>query len=140
MRINEYVDRCSDEIVKIVNDFDNINGFSQGFGNGRGLIGRTQLSNLLNASKNANSIEEIKLFIAYQASRSNGREGWNRQVGSKTISEEICSKIDKVLELANEEKLKEINALDLDKLVEIKLKLGEKFLGYLYWKGTIYSK
>lgn len=132
-QIKKIVDSYSEEIVKIVNSLDNENGFKNAFGD-KGKIGRTQLAKVLSAIKTANSIEEIKLFIGYQESRSSVGKEWKAHVGNSTLAKVLCEKIDEVIKLSNNENL------ELKDLIELKLRLGEKFFGYLYWKGTIYAQ
>ena len=132
-QIKKIVDSYSEEIVKIVNSLDNEVGFRQAFEGNRG-VGRTQLAKILSAIKTAYSIEEIKLFIRYQESKSRKGESWNASVGNSTLGATLCKKIDEVIILVNN---KELN---LNELIELKLRLGEKFFGYLYWKGTIYAQ
>lgn len=135
MNIQEIVNQHSEEIVNIVNSLDLIK-CSECFGNQKNRIGRSQLAKLLNAIQSANSIEEVKLFLYYQAAREKNSSGWNRQVDNKNVSQIICEKIDEVITLCTENLGIDITAQEL---VELKLKAGEKFLGYLYWKGTIYA-
>lgn len=132
-QIKKIVDSYSEEIVKIVNSLDNESGFKDAFG-GNGKVGRSQLAKVLSAIKTANSIEEIKLFIGYQESRSKLNKEWKARVGKSTLAKILCEKIDEVIKLSNNENL------ELKDLIELKLRLGEKFFGYLYWKGTIYAQ
>lgn len=131
------VDSFSDEIVNIVNSFDNESDFRKTFTN----IGKNQFSKLLNLSKRANSIEELKLFIVYQASKDNN---WNNTLGKSTLSKMIIQKLNDTLALCNKNELGKKGYKYPDKqedLIELKLKFGEKYFGYLYWKSSIlYTK
>lgn len=133
-KINEY----SEEIIGIVNDMDS-DGFKNAFLDDKKenkkdkKLAKSQLSTILNSIKSANSVEEIKLFIKYQETRI---KGWKQIVENETLANLIIGKIDEVTRLAEEIKS---NNSEFD-LREIKLGLVEKFLGYLYWKGTIYAK
>lgn len=132
--IKKIVDSYSDKIVNIVNSLDNEKGFKDAFGNTNDKVGRSQLSKVLNAIKTANSIEEIKLFIEYQEARANKGKSWNANIGKSTLGKVICNKIDEVIKLVDN-----VSGLESKDLIELKLRLGEKFFGYLYWKGTIYA-
>lgn len=133
-KINEY----SEEIIGIVNDMDS-DSFKNAFLEDKKenkkdkKLAKSQLSTILNSIKSANSVEEIKLFIKYQETRI---KGWKQIVENETLADLIIGKIDEVTKLAEEIKS---NNSEFD-LREIKLGLVEKFLGYLYWKGTIYAK
>lgn len=132
--IKKIVDSYSDKIVNIVNSLDNEKGFKDAFGNTNDKVGRSQLSKVLNAIKTANSIEEIKLFIEYQEARAKKGKSWNANIGKSTLGKVICNKIDEVIKLVDN-----VSGLESKDLIELKLRLGEKFFGYLYWKGTIYA-
>ena len=139
------VDSYSEEIVKIINSLDNEKGFANSFAERtNSKIGKNQLAKILNSIKTANSIEEIKLFICYQGSKCKHGESWNTAVGNdSTLCKKIIEKIDEVLNLFNKEDLEKKGLeypTETRELIELKLKLGEKFFGYLYWKGTIYAK
>lgn len=133
--LTKTVDESSEKIVNIVNSLDGIKDFSNAFSDRikDRKVGRSQLSNLLNSARTANSVEELKLFIKYQESR---YSNWAQRVGNKTLAEQVIEKINEVMKLAEEAETlhPELN------FVELKLKMAEKFLGYLYWKGTVYAK
>lgn len=134
-QIKKIVDSYSEEIVKIVNSLDNEKGLKNAFGKTNDKLGKSQLSKVLNAIKTANSIEEIKLFIEYQEAKADNGESWNTKIGKSTLGKFICKKIDEVIELADS-----VEGLESKELIELKLRLGERFFGYLYWKGTVYAQ
>lgn len=109
------------------------------FGNQRGKIGRTQLNSLLQNAQNASSVEELKLFISYKESKGNG---WEIKKEGKSVAKHLIDSIEKVEKLAsNVRKSVDEKTLDHEKITDddmrkIKLMMVEKFLGYLYWKGT----
>lgn len=141
--INKIVDKNSEKIIEIVNSLDNIKDFKGCFSDkaNEKKIGRRQLKKLLNASKEANSIEEIKLFIAYQESKEKDNESWKQRIGNETLGKVILKKIDEVLKLIDVEELRKDADENIEKdIITLKIKLAEKFFGYFYWKGTIYGK
>lgn len=127
-------DENSENILKIINALEDIRGFKNAFSEKNNKkVGKTQLSKLLNAIRSANSVEEIKLFIKYQESRKNG---WDQKCDGKSLAETLLDKINEVMELAEKQDFAKYGL----ELREVKLKMAEKFFGYLYWQGTIYAK
>lgn len=141
--IVKIADSFVEEIMAIINELDNINNIRDAF-NGNGSIGRTQLDLLLRAIRKANSVEEVKLFISYQSAKSRRNESWDKTISGRKISDIVIEKINKILDLASENSLTgkgfTFEDLSSDDIRNLKLKLCEKFLGYFYWKGTVYSK
>lgn len=126
-------DENSENILKIINSLEDVYGFKNAFSDYKGKIGRTQLSKLLNAIRSANSVEEIKLFIKYQESR---KIGWDQKCDEKSLAETLLDKINEVMELSEKQDFAKYGL----ELREVKLKMAEKFFGYLYWQGTVYAK
>ena len=128
--------------MNILNELDKVKNIENAFR--RGGIGRTQLDLLLRAVRKANSVEEVKLFINYQSAKANNNESWNIKIGERKISDIVIEKINNVIDLASRNSITEkgfvFNDLSSDNIRKLKLKLCEKFLGYFYWKGTVYSK
>lgn len=103
---------------------------------GADVIGRGQLNSLLRNSREANSVEEIKLLIAYKEAKDKGK-GWNYDCGGITLAQKLLEtirEVEKVASTVYEELTKE--NIDIDLRI-VKLKVVEKFLGYLYWQGTV---
>jgi len=140
-KIKKIVDSYSEEIVKIVNNLDKIEQFKKCFGDNK-AIGKSQLSNLIKVVKNANSIEEVKLFLAYQAAKDNKKWGKRIKTFSATeipVAEVVLEAINEVLNLIDMEECEKLGITKENEIIELKLKLSEKFFGYLYWKGNIYA-
>lgn len=117
----------------ILSEVDNFsNPVASAFG-GRNKIGRTQLNSLLMNVKNASSVEELKLFIKYKESK-DGSKGWGQVFNNVTVAQRLINSITNVENLYKKVR---ITSPSEDDITVLKLMLVEKFLGYLYWKGTI---
>lgn len=137
INISKIADLFTENVMKILEELDNIPDIQNAF-RGRG-IGKSQLDILLRAVRKANCIEEIKLFIKYQSAKASNGNSWNTLVGQNKISDVIIEKINQLIGLVSNEVIEREN-LTTDDVRILKLKLSEKFFGYLYWKGTVYSK
>lgn len=137
--VKNEIDKLTNNILNELETFANIKGMEDVFGNQRGKIGRTQLNSLLQNAQNASSVEELKLFISYKESKGNG---WEIKKEGKSVAKHLIDSIEKVEKLAsNVRKSVDEKTLDHEKITDddmrkIKLMMVEKFLGYLYWKGT----
>lgn len=92
--------------------------------------GRTQFNSLMNAVNEASCVEELILFISYQESK---KEGWNKSCeNNKTIAENIIKHLLTIQEKIIAE-IEETESLEEEDKRIIKLKIAEKYFGYLYW-------
>ncbi len=131
---NEYTDK----IVAYVNELDKYSKIREVFTKREDSkkIGRSQLTKLLDSCKNASSVEELKLYIKYQAAKANKGQSWNSIIDNNNITfvQYVLGKIDELIVIA-ENIYEKVNG-EIELRI-IKLKVVEKFLGYLYWKGTV---
>lgn len=105
-------------------------------GKTKGIPGRTQFKMLMDATGKASSTEELLLFLAYQKSKKNGWEAKcdngfqiaeNVAASLMKVQDEIYSMIETK---AGTEKIGD----GAERL--LKLKIAEKYMGYLYWKAS----
>ena len=136
------IDGLTDTILGEVENLTNMKGMEDVFSykdSDRRRIGRTQLSSLLQNCRNASSAEELKLFISYKEAKENG---WDIRIQGRSIAQRLIDSIIRVEGLSSDvinavnSKLPEDEKILEDDRRKIKLMLVEKFLGYLYWKGT----
>ncbi len=132
LKVKKELEKRTDNIIMILNDFVNTKGVKNALSDNRSKIGKSQLNNLLRSVRQASSVEELKLLISYKEAKEYRGNGWATNCEGKSLSQQLNLSIKKVEEIA-----KEIgDELSLDDIRELKLQAVEKFLGYLYWKGT----
>lgn len=99
--------------------------------------GRTQFKTIMDAAGKASSVEELLLFIFYQGSKSGG---WNTGcTNNKSLAQNVADSLQHTLEVMSvkvSESIEDQN-IDSEDRREIRLRIAEKYLGYLYWKATI---
>ncbi len=95
-------------------------------------IGKSQIHNLLRATKTAAGIGELNLLIGYQTGRDDNYRGWaNRDKNSgKTFGEKLQAILKEIDDMA----AKRSNTSS--EQVELSLKMTERLLVYLYWHYT----
>lgn len=104
--------------------------------------GRTQFKGLMDAACEASCIEELILFISYQKSKD---EGWrNKCSNGKDIAQNVADSLMNIqesvyAEIENEAK---INNQEIDREDDriLRLRIAEKYMGYLYWKASVVSR
>ena len=107
-------------------------------------VGRTQFQTIMKSASNASCVEELCLFISYQESK---HQGWDTKCYSeknktqRTVAENVIASLKLITESVSKKceeriKSKELQVESSD-LRQIKLRIAEKFLGYLYWKATV---
>jgi hypothetical protein len=114
-------------------------------------IGRTQFKHLKSGVAQAACVEELYLFINYQAAK---KEGWDTQCDDgNTVAANVIASLNTILTAMEAEistKVQNINSnrADTEQWIhfdqseyedsrEIRLRIAEKFLGYLYWNASI---
>ena len=147
--IRNQIDNLTDIILEELENLTSMSGMEDVFSEreiDKKKIGRSQLNSLLQNSRNASSVEELKLFIAYKEAKEEKNQGWARKINDETVAQRFISSINEVEKLADnvvetvERDLSNNEKITEDDIRIIKLSLVEKFLGYMYWKGTIMGK
>lgn len=110
-------------------------------GNGK-IPGKTQFNNLMNAASEASCIEELVLFISYQKSKDGG---WKNECSNgKDIAQNVAESLMKIQKsvFTEIEKEAEIQKQKIDQEDErvLRLRIAEKYMGYLYWKVSVVSR
>lgn len=109
---------------------------------GEKIPGRTQFKTLMDATGEAACVEELLLFISYQKSK---KEGWEKMCkNNKEIAENVVESFMRVQDIIyakirEETKDMEVEISDEEKRI-LKLKIAEKYMGYLYWKVSAVSR
>lgn len=103
-------------------------------------LGQGQFKKLMDAAGEASCIEEILLFLGYQASKGGG---WKKQCrNEKSIAEYVAESFGaiqgQVYPMIEKERGKDKISAEDER--ELRLKIAEKYFGYLYWKAHIVSK
>jgi len=145
--VKKEINKKTDEILNEINRFSCIKDIRGAFvdddnedGKRDKKIGRTQLASLLSDVKNASTVDEIKLYISYKKAKAK-KNSWATVCDNKTVAEHLIDSIKNMEQLA--ESLKPLIEKDQGEILTqedmrvIKLMIVEKFLGYLYWKGTV---
>lgn len=138
--VKSEIDKVTNTILDEVDSFSKKPKMNDVFGNGRNKIGRTQLNSLLMNVRNAVSVEELILFISYKEAKG---QGWEQVCGGKTVAKHLIESLRTVENLADnirtyvDKNSSKDEQITEDDMRVIKLMLAEKFLGYLYWKGTV---
>lgn len=125
------IDERAEQILHVLNGFLQHQGVQQAVGKN---IGRTQLMQLLTASKQAVTIEEVKLWVKYKAAKDKSK--WGSICGNQSVADLLVASLEQLEPLAREigEAYQETD------LRRIRLGLMEKLFGYLYWQGTVIQK
>lgn len=108
-------------------------------------FGKTQFVLIMNGIKQASSVEELCLFIDYQESK---QSGWGFVCNNqKSVAKNVQESLNKIIEKIEKKILKELEeSISKDRRISendsrmIRLKIAEKYMGYLYWKATIVMK
>ena len=134
-------------LVRETNLFiDEINDLMDKRGGGNAInIGRTQFVTIMDGVKQASTVEELCLFIDYQESK---RTGWDKDCGnSKTVAKNVQESLNEIIEKIEKKIIEEIEQkISKDRGISdndnrmMRLKIAEKYMGYLYWKATIVMK
>lgn len=103
-------------------------------------LGRSQFKTLMDATEEASCIEELLLFLSYQKSKGGG---WKNMCGNgKDIAENVANSFikiqNKIYELIKKEAESE-EISDEDERI-LRLKIAEKYMGYLFWKASVVSR
>lgn len=101
--------------------------------------GRTQFKTVMDAAGKASSVEELLLFISYQAAKKNS-DGWGIKCrNGNSIADNVVESLHHMIEIVEDKIMQSIKVQQLDSEDErkIRLRIAEKYLGYLYWKITI---
>lgn len=104
--------------------------------------GKTQFKTLMDAASEASCIEELVLFISYQKSKKHGWE--NKCANGDDIAKNVTNSLMKIQEsvYAEIEKEAEVQEQKIDTEDEriLRLRIAEKYMGYLYWKASVVSR
>lgn len=107
---------------------------------GNKIPGKSQFKSLMDAASEASCIEELVLFLSYQESK---KEGWEKECKNEcSIARNVINSFTKILDgiyLQIEEMCKEQKINDDDERI-LRLKIAEKYMGYLYWKACTLSR
>lgn len=106
------------------------------------IPGKTQFQNLMAAASEASCIEELILFISYQKSKDGG---WRKKCcNEKDIAQNVTDSLMKVQksvypEIEKEAEIQKQTIEHEDERV-LRLRIAEKYMGYLYWKASVVSR
>lgn len=104
--------------------------------------GKTQFSNLMGAASEASCIEELVLFISYQRSKKGGWE--SKCTNGHDIAQNVVDSLMNIQKAVYEEIVKEAEiqkqTIDSEDERILRLKIAEKYMGYLYWKVSVVSR
>jgi len=108
----------------------------------RKIPGKTQFKNLMDAASEASCIEELVLFISYQESKDGGWK--NKCSNKKDIAQNVTDSLMKIqnsvyTEIEKEAEIQKQNIDHEDERV-LRLRIAEKYMGYLYWKVSVVSR
>jgi len=109
-------------------------------------VGRTQFKTIMDGVGKASSVEELFLFISYQESK---RNGWDYKCSNHlSVAQNVINSLNGILDGIGKYIEDEIDKyiekdevpITEDDMRIIRLKIAEKYMGYLFWKATIVTK
>lgn len=98
--------------------------------------GRSQFQSLMDAAREAACVEELVLFLSYQESK---KGGWGKKCADgATIAKKVVDSLMSTVDLLYSCIAEACEGQDISDDDErmLRLKIAEKYLGYLYWTAS----